>query len=35
MSAPPADLKSPLANLIRAFLAHHRALGKRFDTEEA
>jgi integrase len=35
MSAPPADLNSPLAELIGAFLVHHRALGKRFDTEEA
>lgn len=27
--------QSPLASFIGAFLAHHRALGKRFDTEEA
>ena len=35
MSAQPLDLQSPLASAIRTFLAHHRALGKRFDTEEA
>ena len=35
MSAKPADLHSPLASTIRDFLVHHRALGKRFDTEEA
>lgn len=35
MSGPSCDLQSPLATSIRAFLAHHRALGKRFDTEEA
>ena len=29
------DFKSPLAGEIDRFLAHHRALGKRFDTEEA
>jgi site-specific recombinase XerD len=30
-----SDLQSPLAAPIRAFLVHHRALGKRFDTEES
>lgn len=30
-----SDLQSPLAAPIRDFLLHHRALGKRFDTEEA
>ncbi len=35
MSVQPSDLQSPLATSIRAFLAHHRALGKRFDTEES
>jgi site-specific recombinase XerD len=35
MSGQPSDLQSPLATSIRAFLAHHRALGKRFDTEES
>lgn len=29
------DVHSVLANPIRAFLAHHRALGKRFETEAA
>lgn len=35
MSIQPCELQSPLATSIRAFLAHHRALGKRFDTEES
>lgn len=35
MSARASDLQSPLATPIRAFLTHHRALGKRFDTEES
>lgn len=35
MSSQPSDLQSPLATSIRAFLIHHRALGKRFDTEES
>ncbi len=35
MSKPNAILESPLAVFINAFLSHHRALGKRFDTEEA
>ena len=35
MSDQPSDLQSPLATSIRGFLAHHRALGKRFDTEES
>lgn len=35
MSGQPSDLQSPLATPIKAFLAHHRALGKRFDTEAA
>jgi site-specific recombinase XerD len=30
----PSDFKSILADHIHAFLAHHRALGKRFGTEE-
>lgn len=29
------DFKSPLAGEIERFLTHHRALGKRFETEEA
>jgi site-specific recombinase XerD len=28
-------MHSPLADAVQTFLAHHRALGKRFDTEEA
>ena len=35
MTSQPTDLQSPLARHIRAFLAHHRALGKRFDTEQS
>jgi len=35
MNSQPTDLRSPLATHIRAFLAHHRALGKRFDTEQS
>ncbi len=35
MNSQPTDLHSPLAPPIRAFLAHHRALGKRFDTEHS
>jgi site-specific recombinase XerD len=35
MSEPTPIVQSPLVTFIGAFLAHHRALGKRFDTEEA
>lgn len=35
MNAQPTHLQSPLTSAIGAFLAHHRALGKRFDTEES
>lgn len=31
----PRSFRSPLANRFQRFLAHHRALGKRFDTEES
>ena len=30
-----STMHSPLADAMQRFLAHHRALGKRFDTEEA
>jgi site-specific recombinase XerD len=30
-----STMHSPLADAMQTFLAHHRALGKRFDTEEA
>ena len=35
MSSQTTDLQSPLAPSMRAFLSHHRALGKRFDTEQS
>ena len=31
----PRSFRSPLADPCRRFLAHHRALGKRFDSEES
>ena len=31
----PNPFQSPLAAHIERFLSHHRALGKRFDTEES
>jgi len=31
----PNHFQSPLAPHIERFLSHHRALGKRFDTEES
>lgn len=35
MNKPFTDYQSPLATAIQAFLACHRALGKRFDNEES
>jgi site-specific recombinase XerD len=35
MNEPTTVPQSPLAFAISDFLSHHRALGKRFDTEEA
>ena len=32
---PPSYFQNPLARHFERFLSHHRALGKRFDSEES